>query len=33
MAQIYASLVKKGLLTIEQVPSNLVEEVKRILGE
>lgn len=32
MAKIYADLIRKGKKTIEDVPANLVEEVKRILG-
>ena len=32
MAKIYAELIKKGKKTINDVPENLVEEVKRILG-
>ena len=32
MAKIYADLVKKGIKTIDQVPANLRDEVKRILG-
>ena len=32
MAKIYANLVKNGLKTIDQVPANLVAEVKQILG-
>ena len=31
MAQIYAELIKKGLKTIDNVPSSLIDEVKRIL--
>lgn len=31
MAQIYAELIKKGLKTIDNVPSSLKDEVKRIL--
>lgn len=33
MAMIYATLIKKGLKTIEDVPENLREEVQRILDE
>lgn len=32
MAQIYAELIKKGLKTIDNVPPELKEEVKKILG-
>ena len=32
MAKIYADLIRKGKKTIDDVPANLVEEVKRILG-
>ena len=32
MAKIYADLIRKGKKTIEDIPANLVEEVKRILG-
>ena len=32
MAKIYADLVKKGIKTIDQVPANLRDEVKQILG-
>ena len=32
MAKIYADLIRKGKKTIEDVPANLVEEVKRMLG-
>ena len=31
MAQVYANLIKKGLKTIEDVPSRLREEVLAIL--
>jgi hypothetical protein len=31
MAKIYAELIKKGLKTIDQVPANLREEVKKLL--
>lgn len=31
MAKIYANLILKGLKTIDEVPENLREEVKRIL--
>lgn len=33
MAKIYASLIRKGLKTIYEVPPNLYEEVKAILDE
>lgn len=33
MAKIYASLVKKGLKTIDDVPAQLREEVKKLLEE
>lgn len=33
MAKIYATLIKKGLKTIEEVPENLREEVETILAE
>jgi len=33
MAEIYASLIKKGLKTIDDVPAALKDEVKRILAE
>jgi len=33
MARIYATLIKKGLKTIEDVPESLREEVQRILDE
>lgn len=32
MAYCYAKLVKAGLKTLDQVPAEFVEEVKRILG-
>lgn len=32
MAKIYANLVKKGLKTLEDVPKNLREAVKHLLG-
>lgn len=32
MAKIYADLVRKGIKTLDQVPANLRDEVKRILG-
>lgn len=31
MAAIYASLIRKGLKTMDDVPSNLVKTVKKIL--
>ena len=31
MAKIYAELIRKGLKTLEQVPTRLRDEVKRIL--
>lgn len=33
MVMIYVLLVEKGLRTIDQVPSNLREEVSRVLAE
>ena len=33
MAAIYASLIKKGLKTIEDVPKNLREAVEKLLAE
>ena len=33
MAKIYFSLIKKGLKTIEDVPAQLREEVKKLLEE
>ncbi len=33
MAKIYVSLIKKGLKTIEDVPAQLREEVKKLLEE
>lgn len=33
MARIYASLIKKGLKTINDVPEALRDEVQRILDE
>ena len=32
MAQIYANLIKKGLKTIDDVPSNIRDEVLAILN-
>lgn len=32
MAEIYASLIKKGIKTIDEVPVNLKEKVKALLG-
>lgn len=31
MSQIYAELIRKGLKTIDDVPNNLKDEVKKIL--
>lgn len=33
MAQIYASLIRKGLKTLDDVPEALREAVKRLLDE
>lgn len=33
MAQIYASLIRKGLKTIEDVPAHLRAEVEALLAE
>ena len=33
MAQVYASLIRKGLKTLDDVPEALREEVRRILEE
>ena len=33
MARIYATLIKKGLKTIDDVPESLREEVQHILDE
>ena len=33
MARIYATLIRKGLKSIEDVPESLREEVQRILDE
>lgn len=33
MAQIYATLIRKGLKTIDDVPKNLKKEVQKILDE
>lgn len=33
MYKIYAVLIRKGLKTIEDVPENLREQVKALLGE
>ena len=33
MAKIYASLIRKGLKTLEQVPTQLRAEVEKILAE
>ena len=32
MAKIYADLVRKGIKTLDQVPANLRDEVKKILS-
>lgn len=32
MAKIYANLIRKGFKTIDDVPVELLEEVKQILG-
>lgn len=32
MARIYAELIRKGKKTLDDVPAELLEEVKRILG-
>lgn len=32
MAWVYASLIRKGLKTLDDVPAELLEEVKAILG-
>lgn len=32
MAYVYAKLVKAGLKTLDQVPAEFVDDVKRILG-
>lgn len=32
MAKIYANLIRKGFKTIDDVPTELVDEVKQILG-
>mgnify|MGYP007012486364 FL=1 len=32
MAKIYADLIRKGKKTLDDVPAELLEEVKRILG-
>lgn len=32
MVKVYASLVKKGIKKIDEVPENIREEVKAILG-
>lgn len=33
MAKIYAALIRKGLKTIDDVPKQLQEEVKKLLEE
>lgn len=33
MAKIYADLIRKGLKTLDDVPENIREEVRRILEE
>lgn len=33
MAKVYAALIKKGLKTIDDVPENLRDEVRSLLGE
>lgn len=33
MAKIYVALIQKGLKTIDDVPTQLREEVKKLLGE
>ena len=33
MAKVYADLIRKGLKTLDDVPANLREEVKKILEE
>lgn len=33
MAKIYASLIKKGLKTIDDVPDNLKAQVQQLLAE
>lgn len=33
MAKVYATLVKKGVKTIEQVPENIRAEVEALLAE
>lgn len=33
MAEIYADLIRKGIKTLEDVPSKLRDTVTRILGE
>lgn len=32
MAEVYASLIKKGLKTIEQVPEQIRADVEKLLG-
>lgn len=33
MAKIYVALIKKGIKTLEDVPEQLREQVKKLLGE
>lgn len=33
MARIYANLIRRGLKTLDDVPQNLREEVKKLLNE
>ena len=33
MAKIYVALIRKGLKTIDEVPAQLLEEVKKLLDE
>ena len=33
MAKIYAALIRKGLKTIDDVPKQLLDEVKKLLEE
>lgn len=33
MAKIYANLIKKGLKTLDDVPTSLRKEVEKLLGE
>jgi hypothetical protein len=32
MAEVYASLIRKGIKTLEEVPEKLREEVKALIG-